>query len=430
MGCPYNEGVSGVGLGLFESRRGSEMRRANTLRLLSVFLVVVVAGIMLMTMPMHLGLDLQGGVHVVLEAQATEEVAVTSDIMERAFAVIDRRINAIGIAEPVIQREGARRIIVQLPGVSDHEQAIDTIGRTAMLEFQDPYGNTVITGSSLKDATLSQDPAGRWAVSIEFDSVGTQQFADLTRRWAGTGQPLPIIFDGEVVMTPQAETVIPDGKGIITGGFTVEEAREMALLLRSGALPVPLEVLEIRNVGPTLGQESIDQSLKAGVVGVLLVLLFMLVYYRLPGGLADIALAVYVILVLGTLVGMRAVLTLPGIGGLVLSVGMAVDANVIIFERVKEELAKGKRVRAAIQAGWKSAFRTILDSNLTTLITAFTLFYFGTGPVRGFAVTLTVGILISMFTAIVVTRMLIEFVMNRNPDLLARNFGAKGVASR
>lgn len=404
------------------------MKRANTLRLLGVIGLVVIAGLLLMMMPMHLGLDLQGGVHVVLEAKPTDDVVVSDDIMDRAYSVIERRINALGIAEPLIQREGARRIVVQLPGVSDHEQAIDTIGQTAMLEFQDPFGNTVLTGSSLRNASVLTE-YGQWVISIEFDRTGTAKFAELTRTWAGTGQPLPIVFDGEIIMAPTANEAITDGQGVITGGFTREEAGEIALLLRSGALPVPLEVLEIRNVGPTLGKESIDLSVRAGIVGVALVLIFMLLYYRLPGGLADVALAIYIVLVLGTLVGMRAVLTLPGIGGLVLSIGMAVDANVIIFERVKEELATGKRVRAAIQAGWQNAFRTILDSNLTSLITAFVLFYFGTGPVRGFAVTLSVGIIISMFTAIVVTRLLVDLVTDRNPDLVARSFGTKGVVT-
>lgn len=405
------------------------MRRANTLRLLLVLLVVVVAGVLLMTMPMKLGLDLQGGVHVVLEAQATEDTPITSDLMTRAKTVIERRINALGISEPIVQIQGGRRLIVQLPGVSDHEQAIETIGKTAMLEFQDPFGTTVITGSSLRDATVTQDQFGQWAIAIEFDQEGTQKFADLTRTYAGTGLQLPIVFDGEVIMAPVANDVIADGKGIITGGFTVDEAREMALLLRSGALPVPLDVMEVRNVGPTLGRESIDMSVRAGIVGVVLVLLFMLLYYRLPGSLAAIALVIYIVLVLGAMVGLQAVLTLPGIAGFILSIGMAVDANVIIYERVKEEVAAGKRLRAAIQTGWKNAFRAILDSNLTTLLVAVILFYFGTGPVRGFAVTLSIGIILSMFTAIVVTRYFVELIAARNPDLVLRNFAPRGVVS-
>src|SRR5690625_3695963 len=241
------------------------MNRANTVRLVLVLAVTLVAGIVLMTMPIHLGLDLQGGVHVALQAVPDDETRITDDVIERAKTVIERRINALGISEPVVQREGNDRIIVQLPGVSDHKQAIQTIGQTAQLEFQDPFGVTVLSGSSLRDAAVTQDQYGQWAIAIEFDREGTAKFAELTRQWAGTGQQLPIVFDGEVIMAPAANEVITDGQGIITGGFSIEEAREMALLLRSGALPVPLDVLEIRNVGPTLGKESIDLSLRAGI---------------------------------------------------------------------------------------------------------------------------------------------------------------------
>lgn len=406
------------------------MRRANVWRLAGVLLVTAVAAVMLWLMPIQLGLDLQGGVHVVLQARPPEGQTVTDDVMDRAYAVIERRVNALGISEPIIQREGADRIIVELPGVSDHEQAIETIGKMALLEFKDPFGNTVITGSSLRDAQVTRDELGRYAIAIEFDAEGTAKFAELTRRWVGTFEPLPIVFDGEVLMAPYVEAVIPDGKGVITGNFSFDEASEIALLLRSGALPVPLEVLEVRNVGPTLGRESIDQSLRAAVVGAVLVVLFMLAYYRLPGFLADVALALYIVLVLGVLAGLRAVLTLPGIAGFILSVGMAVDANIIIFERVREELAQGKRLRAAVKAGWQNAFRAILDSNVTTLITAAVLYYLGTGPVRGFAVTLTVGIIASMFTAIVVTRFFVELLMAWNEERLTRSFRAKGAVAQ
>lgn len=402
------------------------MKRNNTLKLVIVLATLIVAGVLLFTMPMQLGLDLQGGVHVVMQAQPTDDTPITRDIMERAYTVIERRVNALGISEPIVQIQGSDRIAIQLPGVSDHEEAIETIGRTALLEFQDPYGNTVLTGSSLRNAQVSQDQFGGWAIEIEFDAHGTQVFAQLTRDWVGTNLPLPIVFDGDVVMAPVVEAVITDGKGIISGRFTREEAGEMALLLRSGALPVPLEVLEIRNVGPTLGQESIDQSLRAGIVGLILVGIYMLVFYRSPGLVATLALAIYVVLVLGALVGMRAVLTLPGIAGLILSIGLAVDANVLIYERVREELGQGKRMQAAIHHGWKNAFRTILDANLTSLITAGILFYLGSGPVRGFAVTLSVGIVLSMFTAIVVTRLLMELGLMRNPERLAKSFGEQG----
>jgi SecD/SecF fusion protein len=404
------------------------LERSSVWKLVAVLATLIAAAACLWLMPMQLGLDLQGGVHVVMQARPTDDTPVTRDVMERALTVIERRVNALGISESIVQIQGADRIAIQLPGVTDHEQAIETIGRTALLEFQDPFGNTVLTGSNLRNAQVTQDQFGAWAIEIEFDAHGTQVFAQLTRDWVGTNMPLPIVFDGEVVVAPVVEAVITDGKGIISGRFTREEAGEVALLLRSGALPVPLEVLEIRNVGPTLGQESIDQSLRAGIIGLILVVIYILVFYRSPGLLADVALGIYVVLVLGALVAMRAVLTLPGIAGFILSIGMAVDANVLIYERVREELGQGKRLQAAIHHGWKNAFRAILDANLTSLITAAILFYFGSGPVRGFAVTLSVGIVLSMFTAIVVTRLLVELAMQLSPDRLAKSFGAKAEA--
>ncbi|HLS90492.1 MAG TPA: protein translocase subunit SecD, partial [Limnochordia bacterium] len=338
------------------------MQRGRGWRLLGIALLVAVAVAVLYTMPVQWGLDLQGGVQVVLEAQDVEGIRVTGEVLERAQAVIERRVNALGVAEPIIQRQGDRRIIVELPGVQDQEQAIETIGRTALLEFKDPDGNTVFTGAALRSATLSNDEFGRPAVAIELNREGAVQFAQLTARYANIA-PLPIVLDGEVLVAPVPQGPINDGRAIITGNFTLEEARTLAILLQSGALPVPLEVMEVRNVGPVLGRESVQRSLTAGLAGVALVLIYMLAYYRLPGGVADVALAIYVVLLLGLLVGLRATLTLPGLAGFILSMGMAVDANVIIFERVKEELRSGKRLRASIDAGWKRAFVAIFDAN-------------------------------------------------------------------
>lgn len=380
---------------------------------------------MLYAMPMRFGLDLQGGVHVVMEVQEAEGVRITDDVVVRTMAVIERRINALGVAEPIVQRQGDRRIIVELPGVHDPDQAVETIGKTALLEFKDPFGNTVFTGALLQSASLSYDEFGRPAVSIRLNSEGARLFGELTGRYSLTQQPLPIVLDGEVLVAPVPREAITSGEAIITGNFTQEEARQLAILLQSGSLPVPLEVMEIRNVGPTLGAESIERSWKAGIAGFALVVLFMCLYYRLPGLVASVALVMYVVFLLAALVGLRATLTLPGIAGVILSVGMAVDANVIIFERVKEELRAGKRLRASIDAGWRRAFIAILDANVTTLITAFILFYLGTGPVKGFAVTLSLGILISMFTAIVVTRTLLTVLVDRNPDRFVRYFGVR-----
>jgi len=403
------------------------LRRGNVWRIVLLLVVVAAAGATLYARPIQLGLDLQGGIHAVLQARPADGVPVTSDVMERAVAVIERRVNALGVSEPVIQRQGADRIVVELPGLRDAAQAMAVIGRTAQLEIKDPWGRTVLTGADLADARLGRDELGRWAVDVTFTAEGAQKFARLTTQYVG--QRIPHVLDGEILVNPVVNEPITRGTGQITGGFTMEEARNLAILLRAGALPVPLDVAEIRQVGPTLGQESIDRSLRAGIVGAVLVLLFMLLHYRLPGLVADIALAVYAVLVLSLLAAVNATLTLPGIAGFILSIGMAVDANVIIFERIREELRNGRRLRAAIDTGFHRAMAAIVDSNLTTLITCGVLFYFGTGPVKGFAVTLSLGIVASMFTAVVLTRWLLGALVDINPEHLVRYFGVREAVS-
>lgn len=407
--------------------RGRNLGRGNVWRILVIVILVLVCGLTLYREPISLGLDLQGGVHVVLEARETPQAPVNHETMERAIAVVERRVNALGVAEPLIQREGARRIVVQLPGVTDQAQAIDVIGRTAQLEIKNPQGVTVLTGADLQDARLGRDDLGRWTVDVTFTPEGARKFARLTTQYVG--QPIPHTLDGELLVNPVVQEPITQGTGQISGGFTMEEARELAILLRAGSLPVPLDVVEIRNVGPTLGRESIDASLKAGILGLVLVVVYMLTYYRLPGLVADMALVVYGLLTLALLSALHATLTLPGVAGLILSVGMAVDANVIIFERIRDELRAGKRLRAGIDAGFQRSLGAILDANITTLITALILFYFGTGPVRGFAVTLGLGILVSMFTALVVTRWLLTSLVDRDPAGLIRYFGVEEAAS-
>ncbi|NMA61501.1 MAG: protein translocase subunit SecD, partial [Firmicutes bacterium] len=236
-----------------------------------------------------------------------------------------------------------------------------------------------------------------------------------------------IILDGELLQEVMIREPILEGKAQITGNFTMEEARHMVVLLQEGSLPVPMKIMEIRNVGPTLGQDSIQRSFRAGIVGVLLVLLYMLAYYKLPGFVADLALLVYLVILLGVLSAINAVLTLPGIAGIILSIGMAVDANVLIYERIREELGEGKRLTSAIEVGFDRAFKTILDSNITTLITAVVLFYVGSGSVRGFAVTLGVGILTSMFTAVVVTKAILNIMVESKPELMAKHFSMGGL---
>ena len=400
------------------------MRRGSGWRIGIILAVLVVAGVLLYVTPFNLGLDLKGGVHVVLEADETGE-PITNENMAGVVSIIERRINALGVSEPIIQRQGARRVIVELPGIHDQQQAIDTVGKTALLEFKDPYGNTAVDGSYVKSVQLGTDRYGRPAIDIEFDREGVQLFAQMTTRYQG--QLTQIVLDGEVLQEVLIREPILEGKAQISGSFTHEEARHMVVLLQEGSLPIPMKIMEIRNVGPTLGQDSINRSFKAGIVGVILVFVYMMFYYKLPGLVADITLSCYIVILLGMLSAINAVLTLPGIAGIILSIGMAVDANVLVFERIKEELAEGKRLRSAIDSGFSRAFRTILDSNITTLITAIVLFYAGAGSVRGFAVTLGLGILVSMFTAVVVTKTLLNWVVDRDPDKMVRYFGVRGL---
>lgn len=398
---------------------------------------------------MSLGLDLQGGVLLVLEGQDTQTTKATREAVDAAMRVIERRIDQLGVVEPTIQRQGDRRIIVELPGIQDPNRAISLIGKTALLEFVDtgsqslPAGarwsadgktvtlpgsapsqpgqpatgqaiplekKVIVTGADLDSAQAGFDQslagAGRGVVNFRFKGKGAKTFEEFTG--ARVGQYLTIILDNEVISSPVIQSRITGGQGQISGNFTLDSARDLAVLLRGGSLPVPVEVIENRTVGPELGRDAIDASLRASRIAVIMVTLFMLLYYGLPGLLADVALILYLIVVLALLSGLGATLTLPGIAGIVLSVGMAVDANVIIFEKLKEELRGGKSLRVAITAGWNRAMSAILDSNVATLIAAAILFVLGSGPIRGFAVTLSVGVLVSMYTAIIVTRMLVD----------------------
>mgnify|MGYP003759449067 CR=1 FL=1 len=368
------------------------------------------------------GLDLQGGTHVVLEAVDTPEAKVDEDAVQRVVKIIERRVNELGLTEPIIQRQGDRRIIVELPGISDPEKAIDMLGKTALLEFQDESGTTVLTGKDLKDAQAQIDQSNRNLVSLEFSDDGAKKFADLTAR--NVGKHISILLDKQVLTSPVVEEAIPSGKAVITGNRSIQEAQQLAILLRSGSLPVKVDVLETRTVGPTLGEDSKQKSQFAFTVGTAAIVLFMLLFYRLSGFVANIALLLYVLMLLLALNMLNATLTLPGIAGIILSIGMAVDANVLIFERFKEEYRAGKTLRAAMEAGFKRAFSTILDSNTTTLIAAAVLFFLGTGPIKGFAITLGIGIILSMFTAITVTRYLLKMLMNSNVFKNGKVFGA------
>ncbi|HOG13414.1 MAG TPA: protein translocase subunit SecD [Smithellaceae bacterium] len=374
--------------------------------------------------------------------------------IEHSVETIRNRVDQFGVAEPEIVPEGENRIMVQLPGIKDPERAKNLIGKTALLEFklvdeensldealrgnvpegsiiaygaredkagsqrgQAPYllkNKTLLTGASLETAKVQiSDRFGEPHVSIKFNSQGAADFDRITNE--NVRKRLAIVLDGVVHSAPVIQERISGGQAQITGNFTMDEARDLAIVLRAGALPAPVNILEERTVGPSLGSDSIRQGIMATLIGFVLVVIFMFIYYRLSGLVADSVLILNVIVLLGILAGFKATLTLPGIAGIVLVIGMAVDANVLIFERVREEMRLGKPPRAAIDAGYSKAFLTILDSNVTTLIAALFLFAFGTGPVKGFALTLSIGIVVSMFTAIFVTRIIFDyFIWNRN----------------
>jgi SecD/SecF fusion protein len=358
----------------------------------------------------RLGLDLRGGTHLVLDLVDTPEAKVDEQARQGVMRIINDRINQFGVTEPLIIPEGSHRIIVELPGLKDSEEAVRVIKMTAELQFADKNGKVWLTGKDLKDARFIYDRDNKPVVALEFNAQGSKLFAAATE--ANLGQPLFIVLDQQVVTAPVVRDVIRDGKAVINGIESAEEAQRYAIALRSGALPVKVEVIDQRTVGPTLGQDSIEKSKHAFLMGVIAVLVFMIVYYGIFGLVADFALTVYVLLVMSVLAVLHATLTLPGIAGFILSIGMAVDANVIIFERIKEERRNGKTIRSAVEAGFTRAMTTVIDSNVTTLIAAAVLYYLGTGPIRGFAVTLGVGIIASMVSAVVVTKYVLRQVVN------------------
>lgn len=403
--------------------------RKEVLAKLLACLAVIVALFVIFIRPLansiRQGLDLQGGTHVVLEAVDTEIAQVNDDAMRRVVSIMERRVNELGLTEPIVQREGERRVIIELAGIKDPDAAIQTIGKTAMLEFKDEEGNTLLTGTDLKDAqaAMRQDN-GQCIVSLEFSDEGTKKFADATL--ANVGRQISILLDGEVLTDPVVREPIMGGRAEISGQRTLEEAQRLAVLLRSGALPVKVNIIETRTVGPSLGQDSKDKSAIAFVVGISAVLLFMLLFYRACGFIADVSLMAYTLLLLAILKALDATLTLPGVAGIILSIGMAVDANVLIFEHFKEEFRLGKSIRLAMDSGFKRAFTTIFDSNTTTIIAAFVLFMFGTGNIRGFAITLGLGVVLSMFTAITLTQYMLKLLVNAKIFESPSIYGADG----
>ncbi len=449
--------------------------------ILGLILLLVAAAItVLVKMPMRLGLDLQGGSQLTIEAKPTKDIPKISEPeLESIKKVIENRVNGLGVSEPLVQTMGNRQILVQLPGVSDPQEAEKVLGGTAQLDFReqkpdsegalsaarqqnilakglleglkkaeskDPASIKVaketfqksnlaiaesftepkITGKNLKTAQAeSQQQSAGWDVTLRFDETGGKQFADLTKNLAGTGRGIGIFLDGELLSSPTVDaqyklTGISGGSAVINGNFTARDAETLAISLRGGALPVPVEIVENRTVGATLGQESIRSSIQAAVGGLTLVLIFMGVYYRVPGLVADVSLIIYTILSLAVFNLLGVTLTLPGIAGFILSIGMAVDANVLIFERTREELRAGKTLYRSVESGFNRAFSSILDGNLTTIIACVAMFWFGTGLVKGFAFTLGLGVVVSMFTALTCTRTFMLLLVLGFPELRKR----------
>ena len=357
-----------------------------------------------------LGLDIRGGVTVLLEAVPTSDnPTIDDDAMSRAVAIITQRVNGLGVAEAEVVREGGTRIRVSLPDYDDQEQAMSILGRTALLSFRDANFAVLVSGDSLIDARESFSDRNEPFVGITFNSAAGEIMREYTG--ANVGGYLIITLDEEVISMPQIQMAV-GAEAMISNIGSLQEARNLAIMLRSGALPVALEVRDFRAVGPSLGMSSLMQTINAAYVGIALVVLFMLLFYRGFGFAATLALSAYITIVLWVLAGINATLTLPGVAGIILGVGMAVDANVIVFERIKEEMRGGKTLRVSIATGFRRAIWTVLDANITTLIGAGVLYYFGTGPVRGFAVTLSISILVSMLSAIYITRMLMFLLVN------------------
>ena len=459
------------------------MNRNDRLRLWLVLIVIAVA--VFFTWPIkgriNLGLDLKGGAHIVLQAKDTPENPIQEDSIDRLLAVLRNRIDQYGVAEPIIQKSGTDRIIVDLPGIQDPEAALELIGRTAKMDFrevldssgtpppapirsnydddiqfinaQERWNNAIaqlsnassdfiarsqniegsivapaeeagifyllgpvlLSGRDLENASVTPDNLGRMGVSLSFNSNGAKLFEEATGRLVG--RQIAIVLDDVVISAPVVQTRIAGGQAQITGRFTSEEAARLAIMLKAGALPVAVEIAENRSVGPSLGADSITHGIEAGLFGAGMVLIFMLIYYQFRGLAADLALIVTILLIFAGLIAFGATLTLPGIAGIILTLGMAVDGNVLIYERIREERDAGKTPAAALESGFRKALVTILDSNITTLIAALVLFYFGSGSVRGFGVTLSIGLIASVFANIVVTRAILQLFIRRNSNL-------------
>jgi preprotein translocase subunit SecD len=463
--------------------------------LVFIILLIVASLTVIKNLPLQLGLDLRGGAQLTLEIKNTKGQTITAGDLNAVKKVIENRINGLGVAEPVVQTVGEDKILVQLPGVTNPQEAEKILGGTALLEFRPQkvgtqnqfsaeYANQrsldaqiealrkqgkiaqeqakfdqlqeslnkaqveigklfdppAITGKNLKDARPEAPDRGTtlWSVAIRFDETGGNGFAELTKNLAGTGRSIGIFLDNRLISAPTvevkfAQTGITGGQAVITGNFTIQEAQELAVQLRGGSLPFPVQVVENRTIGATLGQDSIRRSIYAAIAGLVLVLLFIGIYYRLPGLVADLALLIYALLTYAAFCLVGVTMTLPGIAGFILSIGIAVDANILIFERTREELRANKTLFRAVENGFFRAFATILDTHVTTLIACGAMFWFGSGLVKGFAVTLAVGVLISIFTAVTCTRTFLMILvlgvpkLRQKPELFCPNLPAATV---
>lgn len=402
----------------------------------AIVLIVIASIVTICIKPTKLGLDLVGGSRLVIEAETTKDIAtITQDVMNRLQFAIENRVNKLGVAETVVQQVGDKRLLIEIPNVTDLKEAKAFLGETAQLVFKKEavgkngeqiWEDVGLTGQDLSKSTLSTDQSGQWVVSLEFNAAGSKKFAELTKQLVG--KQMAIFFDGELQSAPVIREPIYGGKAQISGGdsgFEYSEAERMVNLLNAGALPVPAKIVEENTVGPTLGADSIAKSKFAGAIGLGFVMLFMLLVYRLPGLIADIALIIYSIILLALFKAIPVTLTLAGIAGFILSIGMAVDANILIFERMKEELRAGRNLFTAINSGFDRAFTSIFDSNMTTIITSVILYMLGSSIVKGFALTLAIGVIVSMFSAITITKNFMHLIFGTGELKYPALFGLK-----
>ncbi|MPQ43034.1 protein translocase subunit SecD [Clostridium tarantellae] len=371
------------------------------------------------------GLDLQGGVSVLMEIEGDN---VTPEDLTKTKELLSLRVNKVGVSETVVTTEGDKRVRVDIPGAYDSNGIVESLEKTGELTFVGPDDNIILNGKDIKESKVTIDhQTAEPVITLKLNEEGTKKFAEATQKFLG--QNIAIKMDGEVLTNPKVNTAITNGEAIISGNKSMEEAQKISGIINAGALPVPVKAVSVKTVGAQLGENALPNAMMAGLIGISLIFLFMILYYRVPGILSCLTLTVYILLVLYAFILVDVTLTLPGIAALLLTIGMAVDANVLIFERIKEELRNGKSIRTSIKLGFNNAMSSIIDSNVTTLLAGLVLYFLGSGPVKGFALTLLIGISISIFTAIVVTRFFMNLAfkmgMLNKPSKFGRVKGGK-----